>query len=63
MSPSLTSFAASDAIIFFALLSSSILCTTEMEPKLLGIPALGALGYAAAVGLTVWVFVKISKNE
>ena len=45
------------------LLSSSILCTTEMEPKLLGIPALGALGYAAAVGLTVWVFVKISKNE
>ena len=50
-------------LAFGLLLSSSILCTTEMEPKLLGIPALGALGYAAAVGLTVWVFVKISKNE
>jgi ubiquinone biosynthesis protein len=31
-----------------ALLSSSLICMTDMEPKILGIPLLGAMGYFAA---------------
>jgi ubiquinone biosynthesis protein len=31
------------------LISSSTICTTDMEPKILGIPALGVLGYVAAL--------------
>lgn len=50
-------------LAFALLISSSIICTTGMEPKLLGIPALGTLGYLGAVGLTVWIFVKIGKDE
>lgn len=38
------------------LISSSILCTTDMKPKLWGIPALGAFGYLLALGLAVWIF-------
>ena len=30
------------------LISSSIICTTDMSPKILGIPALGAIGYILA---------------
>lgn len=50
-------------LAFALLISSSILCTTGMQPELLGIPALGAVGYAAAVGLTVWVFARISMDK
>ncbi len=50
-------------LAFALLISSSIICTTGMEPKLLGIPALGTLGYLGAVGLTVWIFVKIGRDE
>ena len=35
------------------LISSSIICTTDMKPKILGIPALGAIGY-----LVLYVFIK-----
>ena len=38
------------------LISSSILCTTNMKPKLWGIPALGVLGYLLALGITIWIF-------
>ena len=38
------------------LISSSILCTTDMKPKIWGIPALGAFGYLLALGLAVWIF-------
>ncbi len=31
------------------LISASIICTTDMWPKIFGIPALGALGYLAAI--------------
>lgn len=31
------------------LISASIICTTDMWPKIFGIPALGALGYVAAI--------------
>ena len=40
------------------LISSSIICTTNMQPKLLGIPALGAVGYLSAVVILLYVFIK-----
>ncbi len=43
-------------LITALLISSSIICTTDMKPKLLGIPALGAIGYVLAFILTVYTF-------
>lgn len=40
------------------LISSSIICTTDMKPKIWGIPALGALGYVIAFGIVMYVFLK-----
>ena len=40
------------------LISSSIICTTNMTPKIMGIPAIGALGYLFAFIIVVYVFVK-----
>lgn len=38
-------------VIAALLLASSILCTTQMQPQLFGIPALGFFGYVLALGL------------
>ena len=38
------------------LISSSIICTTDMTPKILGIPALGAFGYVLAFVIVMYVF-------
>ncbi len=40
------------------LISSSIICTTDMKPKLLGIPAIGALGYCFAFIIVLYTIVK-----
>ena len=40
------------------LISSSIICTTDMTPKILGIPALGAFGYMMAFIIVLYVFIK-----
>lgn len=40
------------------LISSSILCTTDMQPKICGIPALGVCGYVSAFIIVVYVFLK-----
>ena len=40
------------------LISSSIICTTDMTPKFMGIPSLGAFGYLMAVVIMIYVFVK-----
>ena len=40
------------------LISSSIICTTDMTPKIWGIPALGALGYLIAFVIVLYVFIK-----
>ncbi|HJD02621.1 MAG TPA: AarF/ABC1/UbiB kinase family protein [Candidatus Mediterraneibacter excrementavium] len=40
------------------LISSSIICTTDMTPKILGIPALGAFGYVLAFVIVMYVFIK-----
>ena len=36
-------------------MGSSILCTTTMEPRFLGVPVLGVLGYVGALVLGVYV--------
>ena len=40
-------------------IGSSILCTTDMTPRVLGIPLLGILGYAAAFIMIVWLAVRV----
>ena len=40
------------------LISSSIICTTDMKPKIMGIPALGAFGYMIAFMIVMYVFLK-----
>lgn len=40
------------------LISSSIICTTDMRPKIWGIPALGMFGYLVAFGIVMYVFLK-----
>ena len=44
------------------LIGSSMLCTTDMNPKVMGIPALGAVGFFIAFllagGLLVHIFKK-----
>lgn len=40
------------------LISSSIICTTDMKPKIMGIPALGAFGYLVAFCIVMYVFIK-----
>lgn len=40
------------------LISSSIICTTQMQPQILGIPALGAFGYFMAVVIMMYVFLR-----
>jgi ubiquinone biosynthesis protein len=41
------------------LLSSSVICTTEMKPQFLGIPLLGFVGYFVAMCLSIWLFFKM----
>ena len=40
------------------LISSSIICTTDMKPKMLGIPALGFFGYVLAFLICLYVFIR-----
>lgn len=37
---------------------SSLLCTTSMEPRVLGIPLIGFLGYVGALILSIYIVVK-----
>ena len=40
-------------LISSLLIASSIICTTNMQPRILGIPALGVIGYILALILTI----------
>ena len=40
------------------LISSSIICTTNMKPKMLGIPALGFFGYVIAFIIVIYVLIR-----
>jgi ubiquinone biosynthesis protein len=44
-------------------LGSSILCTTNMQPRFLEVPVLGVLGYIGAFVLGVYVIVLTLKNR
>ena len=47
------------------LISSSIICTTDMKPRLLGIPALGFFGYILAFIICLYVFIRhlLTRNK
>lgn len=45
------------------LISSSVLCMTDMKPKILGIPALGFVGYAIAVAAGTFVLGRYIVNK
>ena len=40
------------------LISSTIICKTNMKPKICGIPAIGAIGYLMAFVIVMYVFIK-----
>ena len=40
------------------LIASSVICTTDMTPKILGIPALGFVGYAFAMVVSIFLTVR-----
>jgi ubiquinone biosynthesis protein len=46
-------------LIAAALIGSSLICLTDMQPKLLGIPLLGVLGYAVSFVLSAWLIFDI----
>lgn len=45
------------------LMASSLLCTTQMTPKILGIPAIGFIGFMTAVGLGFWLLYTVLKER
>ncbi len=45
-----------------ALIGSSLICMTDMQPKILGIPLLGVLGYFAAFVMSVWLLIGIIRR-
>lgn len=45
------------------LVASSIICTTDMEPKILGIPFLGFAGYAFALGASIFLTLRYIINK
>lgn len=45
------------------LISSSMICTTEMEPQIFGIPALGFAGYLSAFVLGIVLIIKAHKKS
>ncbi len=45
------------------LIGSSLICTTDMKLKFLGIPLIGVLGYAMAVVLGGWLILDIRKKK
>jgi ubiquinone biosynthesis protein len=47
------------------LISSSIICTTDMKPRILCIPALGFFGYVLAFIICLYVFIRhfLTRNK
>ena len=46
-------------LISAILLGSSLLCLTNMSPKILGIPAIGFVGFMLALLMGLWLFIKM----
>lgn len=52
------------AMITSALLvGSSLICMTEMEPKVFGIPVLGVIGFLLALVLGIWILISINNEK
>ena len=45
------------------IISSSMICTTNMQPQILGIPALGFVGFVAAFVMGVFLIIKIHQRR
>jgi ubiquinone biosynthesis protein len=45
------------------LIGSSMICTTDMTPKVLGIPALGFVGFLSSVIMGLWLIFDVKKNR
>ena len=47
------------------LIGSSIICTTDMQPRILGIPALGAFGFMLALAICLYIFIRhwLTRNK
>ena len=43
-------------LIAALLMASSLICTTDMDPKILGIPALGFVGFMSALAMSIGYF-------
>lgn len=50
-------------IVAALLIGSSFLATTNMNPKILGIPALGFIGYLVSVILGFWIIIQMIKQD
>lgn len=44
-------------------LGSALICLTDMEPKVLGAPVLGILGFIGATVLGIYLLVRIVKSR
>ena len=45
------------------IVSSSLICTTNMQPQILGIPALGFAGFVVALGMGIYLIIKLNKRN
>ena len=47
------------------LIGSSIICTTDIHPKMLGIPALGFFGFMLAFAICLYIFIRhwVTRNK
>ena len=50
-------------IVAALLIGSSLICATNMQPKFLGIPALGTIGYITAIILGFWLVIRILRKQ
>ena len=46
-------------LIAALLMGSSVICTTQMQPKFLGIPLVGFIGFVIAFSMSLWLFIKM----
>ena len=50
-------------IMASTIISSSLICTTDMQPKVLDIPILGFAGYVGAFGMGIYLIITIHKRR
>ena len=50
-------------IMASVIISSAMICTTNMQPQVLGIPALGFAGFVGAFGMGIFLIITIHKRR